>query len=141
MDMTEIVPGIWIGNSRDARNAELLRKNGIKAILNCAVDLAYEMPSEFVQAKVGMVDGPGNPTRSFYIAVQVLSMLKDIGPVLVHCHEGRSRSVSVVAAYLTDKEEYSLDDAYNFIAGKRPIIDPKPAMYGLAKAYGKGIDQ
>lgn len=45
------------------------------------------------------------------------------GKVLVHCTEGRSRSVALVAAFLMQKEKISLGKALLSIKEKRPEID------------------
>ncbi|KAK0753690.1 protein-tyrosine phosphatase-like protein, partial [Schizothecium vesticola] len=44
--------------------------------------------------------------------------------VLVHCHQGRSRSVSLVVAYLMATEHLSLDEALRAVQLARPIAQP-----------------
>jgi protein-tyrosine phosphatase len=44
--------------------------------------------------------------------------------VLVHCHEGVSRSVSVVIAYLMMKYRWHPDQALEYIRTKREIANP-----------------
>ena len=44
----------------------------------------------------------------------------DNGNILVHCHAGRERSATIVAAYLIYKFCMSPDEAYDFIIEKRP---------------------
>jgi hypothetical protein len=46
------------------------------------------------------------------------------GAVLVHCHEGISRSATVVIAYLMWKYSMPMDDAYALVSRARPLIRP-----------------
>lgn len=46
------------------------------------------------------------------------------GAVLVNCMAGRSRSASIVIAYLMSRENMSLADAFFFTQKKRPIVRP-----------------
>lgn len=106
--MTQITPQIWIGSSRSASTAGLLDVHGIRNILNCAVDLPPELTwrGGFKHYHVGLVDGDGNHPALYAAAVSVLDAITaDPGAkVLVHCHEGGSRSVFVVACHLVRKQ-------------------------------------
>jgi protein-tyrosine phosphatase len=137
-EMTHIVAGLWLGNSYNAKHQpDLLREKDIKAILNVAWDLDYLAEPGPLLCKVGLYDGPGNSYGSFSLAVHVLSALHaSTGNVLVHCHEGVSRSPTVVAAFLV-KQEFckDLDQAFNLIAERRPQINPKKPLVELARDY------
>ncbi len=45
--------------------------------------------------------------------------------VLVHCAEGKSRSVALVVAYLMQRFQVSYDDAAAFVKARRPCADTK----------------
>jgi len=49
----------------------------------------------------------------------------------VHCMAGRSRSATVVLAYLMTRHGMSLADAYQFLKSKRPGISPNLGYMGL----------
>merc|ERR1711865_945919 len=51
-------------------------------------------------------------------------IVADGGRVLVHCHEGKSRSVSLCLAYMITREKRSLADALAFVKSKRPVARP-----------------
>lgn len=62
------------------------------------------------------------------------------GKVLVHCNQGRSRSVTVAAAYLTSRMQCSVDEALGLIKSKRPIAEPNAGfMEQLAQWHEKNI--
>lgn len=135
--MNEIIPGLWIGNSQDAKNNSELEKNSIRSVFNVAWDLDYRVLPGIIPVKVGLFDGPGNRESTFALAVNTLVALKKMGPVMIHCHEGVSRSPTVAAAYLVENVNgiTTLVDAFELIASKRPIINPKKPLIDLATDY------
>lgn len=143
--MEQIVEGVWLGDSLDAKFENGLREANIRSVLNCAWDLSYEITPSILQVKVGLIDGPGNRTRAMGLAINALEKLTKLGPVLVHCHAGKSRSPSVIAAWLVRFRGWrSLEEAYAEIYRERPSMDPrydpKVALKQLAQDYLNGVE-
>lgn len=63
------------------------------------------------------------------------SMLYGESDTLVHCHNGKNRSVAVVAAYLAVRYGLFVAEAIELIRAKRPIADPNDLMRSHAKRY------
>lgn len=59
--------------------------------------------------------------------------------VLVHCQAGRSRSVSIVLAYLMKVTGKSLDECYNYVAERRPVARPNSGFWAQLRSYEKGM--
>lgn len=123
--MDWITPEIAIGNRIDAHDPGLRAKHGFQAVISLdgsmtdgeALALGYED-----SISLPFVDGPGNTPTAYRRVVQdLIDMVKDSPPVLVHCHAGRSRSVTVVAGYLVKIRGCTVRAAYDFIATKRDI--------------------
>lgn len=55
--------------------------------------------------------------------------------VLIHCVEGKSRSVTILLDYLMNEFGHSYDQTLNFIQSKRPQADPKPSFANGLKAH------
>lgn len=124
--MNRITGQIWLGSSADAANLE----GDIDAVLNCAFDLANPNQwSRVLLAQCGLMDGPGNPLAAYYSAVTQLANLVNLGrKILVHCHQGESRSVAVVLCYLNalDLERQGWDYWLYQVRQRHPIPEGKP---------------
>jgi hypothetical protein len=121
--MNSINGSIFIGSVHEARNADLLRTNGVRSILGLIDALAGIDPADLgviAVRIVPLVDGEGNEMALFRRAVTTLSELVEIGgPVLVHCQAGWSRSPAVVSAYLVQKERLTAEQALAVVPAKR----------------------
>lgn len=119
---------IYIGGREGASNLDLLAQHGIRTVVNCAVNLDFNLvqdapppaPGHIAYGqgviryyKLGLVDGHGNAETmmlaGYYQLRGALSQilpdkasypLRDRGNVLVNCRGGRSRSVALVALLL-----------------------------------------
>ena len=130
--MWQITDRLWLGNSEAGRDQQLFvgeprQPNPMKThlTLNVANDLQV-----YADVTVGLMDGPGNEEWALWAAEKALGELQVSGkPILVHCHEGRSRSVCVIAANLScGNPEMSFDEALDFIRTKREDINPHPSL-------------
>ena len=68
----------------------------------------------------------------------ILILLHDLlsrNNVLVHCLEGKSRSVCIVLVYLVCYQCFKFDDAYNELLIKRPCIEIFPKYLTQVKDY------
>lgn len=64
--------------------------------------------------------------------------LNEGGVVLVHCHMGISRSVSIVAAYLLYKRfSKTTNDALSYISQKRCVSNPNSSFIHQLKIYNR----
>lgn len=56
-------------------------------------------------------------------------------PVYVHCRAGKSRSVSIVMAYLIHAHRWTLKRSYDYVAEKRPDISPNIGFVSCLMAF------
>ncbi len=115
--MIQFTHNLWVGNSNDAMIAD------VGCILNVAKDLrgVHGWPKvQYIQ--VGLVDGPGNPHHLYYAAVMALDTLMNTGnKVLVHCHEGKSRSVTVALMYMNLTYQRTLSELIEIVEERTGI--------------------
>lgn len=125
--MIKLNDGLWVGIAVGPGYGNL-KALGISAILNAAQDLqsviGWDNGIEYMQ--VGLIDGPGNPTSSYYAAVLALAtLLKRHKNVLVCCHEG-GRSLAVALMYLQTTYPHGWDRWVAKLCEQSDINLPKP---------------
>jgi len=125
LHMDKISDDIWIGSFTDANDQNALHQNGIRSILcldGCLLKKkSQELGVDRIEV-VELIDGRGNRPEVFLRAVALLKQLKTKhSPVLVHCHDGQSRSAAVVCKFLMKEEGNSLADAMKKITTKRRV--------------------
>jgi protein-tyrosine phosphatase len=120
-----ITDQVAIGNYVDAQDRALLKDAGIRSVLGLTSALEGAQPSALGLQRIEIIpleDGPGNDPRLLKSAIDILeNLVANSGPVLVHCHAGRSRSVVVVAAYLMRTLGLDAEAALAQVASKKEI--------------------
>jgi len=136
-----ITSEIAIGNVDDALRLDGLRAAGIGGILSLNGWPNRAGFSEGMDWRcVRLIDGHGNDISQLEEAVRQLDELVGIGPVLVHCMEGVSRSPLVVASYLADREARSFDECLREVAQLRKWVSLQPGLIELRRAYEAAIE-
>ena len=129
--ITPITEQVAIGDSMDARRADNHR---FDAVLNVAIDFDWQDNFKW-RHKVGLLDGAGNNPLTFFAAVLLLESLVRSGKrVLVHCGAGKSRSVMVVATWLTVRGVSTLDINLHNVMTVRKVDAYRQELYVLAEA-------
>lgn len=125
--MTMITDKIGIGDAQDARQLP----SAVDSTLNVAIDL--DIPSTQGNAhrhKVGLLDGPGNDDFLLLSAILMLhSLNRKYRRILVHCQSGSSRSVMVVAAYVSIVGNMEFNKVLKEIMVARNVSDYRPTLY------------
>jgi protein-tyrosine phosphatase len=114
---SEIADGVWVG--RLPRNA---RRFG--SVVDVTAELiATNLASSVPYCSVPMLDVLVPTLTQIETAVKAVDDFRDCRPTLVCCAQGRSRSVTVVAAWLiASRRANSVDEAVHHIYERRPHI-------------------
>ncbi|CAA7271144.1 unnamed protein product [Cyclocybe aegerita] len=132
-NVSEIIPRLYISDLAFAESPALLSSYRITHILSTLPDTIFRpppslLPMQPVRMQIRVEDLPFAelaahlPTTTAFIRDALASSPET--RVLVHCAEGVSRSVSVVAAFLMAHYGWSPNDALNYIKSKRRVADP-----------------
>ena len=118
---------------------EVLRRNGIKYILNISTTVDNPCPG-ITTLFINIPDGGGPIEKYFpqtYTFIQ--GALDAGGKVLVHCHMGISRSATIVIAYLMKALNMPYVEVLAMVKAKRPIVDPCLAFTWKLMEYQKEL--
>ncbi|XP_018615680.1 dual specificity protein phosphatase 22-B-like [Scleropages formosus] len=123
--INKVLPDLYLGNFRDARNREQLARHNITHILSIH-DNAAPFLQEMTYLCISAADLPTqNLTQHFKASIAFIheSRLKGEG-CLVHCLAGVSRSVTLVVAYIMTVTELGWQDALAAVRAARSSANP-----------------
>lgn len=154
VDATEIIPNLYLGDHSAGCNLKFITDKKIKLIINCAFDCS--IPSFIMTNGLGIcyihhsiTDHADTPIAHLFesCAKQIHeSLLRNEG-VLVHCAMGRSRSATIVLAYLIQygsnldrnlTTTMTQEEAFDFVRKKRKI-DPNLGFVFALITFGEKI--
>jgi Dual specificity phosphatase, catalytic domain len=132
VSVTEVIPGLWLGNQAASQSEKFVRSNRIGLIINAT----KHIPCRFrgrgpMYVRVPVNDhGFVGPDQNVEIMKKYLPELMRLIirarrrgiPILVHCHAGAQRSAIIVAAYLLYRGHVgSVSEAVEKLVKARPI--------------------
>lgn len=122
---TELLPSLFLGSKEDSAREARLKELGITHILMVTSGHQHPVPNCKLLT-VPMADN-GNSNlcnimdKTFKFIEEGQSFSNKL---LVHCNCGQNRSPTLVIAWLMQKCNWSLHDAYTFVKKKRDIVQP-----------------
>lgn len=131
----EYIDGLWLGSMNSGYDIKALKERNIRNIVIAVWDIAAPYPDEldergekyFRYLKVPLIDREDQPIRDYFnIVVDFIdeAMRRKEG-VLVHCVFGKSRSSTLVCAYLMKKHpQLGIKGALDMVKKSRPIVEP-----------------
>nr|XP_046264210.1 dual specificity protein phosphatase 22-B [Scatophagus argus] len=123
--INKVLPDLYLGNFKDARDREQLARNNITHILSIH-DSAAPILQEMTYLCISAADLPTqNLTQHFKQSITFMheSRLKGEG-CLVHCLAGVSRSVTLVVAYIMTVTRLGWQEALAAVKVVRPCAGP-----------------
>lgn len=136
---SEIIPRLYISDLCIAESAATLSALGVTHVLSAMRGfVAIPTSLSIHHAQLPLDDFPFAelaahlPTSTGFL----VEALRDPNArVLVHCAEGISRSVSVVAAFLMAQYGWTPAQAIQFVKSRRKIADPNPGFVAQLHEY------
>nr|CAB3240201.1 dual specificity protein phosphatase 22-like [Phallusia mammillata] len=133
--MNKILPGLFVGNIRDAKDAKQLEENKITHILSI-----HDNAKPVLEGKeylcISASDTPEqNLTPFFHQCTKFIHEARlNGGVVLVHCLAGVSRSVTVTVAYIMVSTNHNHLNTLNAVRHARTVANPN---FGFQKQLQK----
>ncbi|CAM2106212.1 dual specificity protein phosphatase 22 isoform X1 [Caretta caretta] len=136
--MNKILPGLFLGNFKDARDAEQLSKNNVTHILSIH-DGARPMLEGVKYLCIPAADSPSqNLTRHFKESIKFIHECRLRGEsCLVHCLAGVSRSVTLVVAYVMTITDFGWEDALSIVRASRSCANPNMGFQRQLQEFEK----
>jgi len=121
---------LLVGGATAASAFDEMRKRGVKCVINVTTDITEPHQSD-LGADVEWHRIPLHDTEEQDISealeegLSIIDRVSRTGcKILIHCHEGRSRSVSLCLAYFITRDNMTLADALSFVKSHRPEAQP-----------------
>jgi len=88
-----------------------------------------------------LIDHPSENIDHFILnSIAEIERAREDGQiVLVHCHQGISRSATLVTAYIAWKDGLSVMDALMYVKARRKIVSPNTGFIEQLKAFEKRL--
>ncbi len=122
----KVIERLFLGDSGVSRNREVLREEGIGAIVNVARECSNHFEGELVYVHIPLEDSPHQDIRG---AVETASRaisatMGDNTSVLVHCAAGDSRAPAVCIGFLMCEKKATLLQAWKLVRRARAFARP-----------------
>ena len=133
----EIYPGLWLGDVVSSTDKTFLKQHNIKCIINCTCTMPFCDIKGILKFRVPVLDDM-NVKQIYKLYLMLNKCSKLIAKtlpnqnILVHCHAGRQRSVSIVAAFMMKYGKLTKNEALMLIKSKRKISAMKQANFDSA---------
>lgn len=135
--MNRVLPGLYVGNFRDAKDSEQLKAYKITHIVSIH-DFAKKLRDDIEYKCVLASDTPEQNLAQFFPECNDFIHEARVkgGNVLVHCLAGVSRSVTVTAAYMMTVTNFGWRDCLNAIRGARSYANPNFGFQRQLQNFG-----
>ena len=126
LDAHEIIPNIWLGNSRAAADDNFLTDNKITVVFNCTKNLPFSsvVPIKYrvpVDDNLKRAEIDNMTLWSTDITHKLLQEYNNGHRILVHCMAGMQRSAACVAMFLIAHLQWQPEKVISMIQRIRPI--------------------
>jgi protein-tyrosine phosphatase len=140
--VVEIISGLYLGNKRDAYNAQFLKTRRIDIIINTTDEVEFMngcVKSGIQCVRVNISDRHTDENRmkhnrDYYYQLGSLCLMIDKNleknkNILVHCRHGKYRSTCLIIAYILYKTRMKLEEVYELISYKYPLVKLKNHLF------------
>ena len=137
----EVVPGVFLGSVGAAHDRGALDSIGITHVMTVAGGFPPKFPDAYEYLVIDVADVASEDLDAHFEKCLrfIARALLDGGRVLVHCFAGRSRSSTVVAAYVMVTEGLSLAETMKLIKDARPCAAPNAGFERQLRSFERRL--
>ena len=126
MAVCEILPLLWLGDIRSAKNKSFFDDNNIEIVINCTKDISF-FSNYTKNIRISVNDNlEEEEIDKFYLYIDkgvdlINKEILNFKNILVHCYAGKQRSASIISCYLMKYGNMSLKESIESIKSKRSV--------------------
>jgi len=138
-EASEIINGLYVGSIDSTYDIKTLKMLGITHIISVLPGFIPPYPNDFKYMVINAMDDENtNLDMIFEDANKFIDdAFENVGNILVHCMMGRSRSATIVGAYLINTFAMNADEVLSLLKNKRNIIQPNKYFEQQLRKYYK----
>jgi len=126
---SQVLAHLFVSGDKVAQDREILMQNQISRVLNCAstyLPCHHRNDATIQYYSLPLLDSPTEQiSRYFYCVLTTMEEIAQQGQrLLVHCHQGVSRSCTMAIAYIMWKQDMSYEQAFRSLREARAICQP-----------------
>ena len=113
--------------------------------ITCVINATLELPTMAYQLtdclQIAVEDRIGSKLYVYFdlVADKINSVHLAEGKLMIYCRAGMSRSASLCIAYFMKHRGMSLDEAYEYVRARRPIIHPNVGFLRQLREYERKL--
>ena len=132
-----VCDGLYIGDAAVAGELRILEELGIERIISLGNDKEVKKYKYFdhIEYLKIVIDDEENEDIAKYFAI--CNTFIESGNSLVHCHQGISRSATIVIAYLMNTYRTDFNTAFQKLKSIRPVVKPNKGFVTQLKLYSR----
>ncbi|CAD8182338.1 unnamed protein product [Paramecium octaurelia] len=118
---------LYIGDAQAFQNYQ---NYDVKAIISFSTEQNFQANSDADQMVLQVNDRPQCDISGYFDKTNkfINKHMDDNHNVLVHCMAGKSRSATIVLAYLMFSQDWTLQEALIYLKSVRPLVCPNPGF-------------
>jgi len=138
VSLNKITEGIYIGPIQQAYKKEELLQANITHIINLS-NMDYFTYDNFTYLNISVMDNKYSDISTYFDTTNefINSCLKNNSNknILVHCYAGKSRSPTIIIAYLIKYQKMTLNECYDLLNKKVEFLSINSGFMDQLKRY------
>ena len=136
-EANEVIQGIYLGDINSVYDIKKLKEIGITNIISVISGFIPPYPNDFNYLVINALDNTNTSLLTHFEETNCFidDAFINNGKVLIHCQYGRSRSATILSAYIIKSFGMDVKNSLNVVKSKRDIIQPNEHFIKELKEY------
>jgi hypothetical protein len=136
-EANEVMYGIYLGDINSVYDIKKLKEIGVTNIISVISGFIPPYPNDFNYLVINALDNTNTSLLTHFEETNCFidDAFINNGKVLIHCQYGRSRSATILSAYIIKSFGMDVKNSLDIIKSKRDIIQPNQYFIEQLKEY------